>query len=498
MTTTTIIFIGVGIYIAVMLGVGLYAAKKNTSATEFIVAGRRMPMFLCTATIIATWFGSGSMMGAAGAAYDDGLFGVIADPFGATLALFLIGMFFARFYRRLRLLTFMELIEQRFGKVAGSIATFAAVASNIGWVGGMLIAFGVIFETLTGTPMHVGILGGSAVVVVYTMLGGLWAVAITDFVQIVIILVGVIVLFVVVLIDVGGWSAISAQIPDDSFRMLPLENTGEQWLNYIRMWVIFGLADIGSQSLLGRAMAADSERTAQNSFYYAAAGYLTFAMIPVTLGIIASVTMPELSNAESVIPMLALEHLHPVAVAVFVGAILAAVMSTCDSALLSAASLISRNILPLVRRSPSDALSLSVVRYSIPAIAIIGVGIALTSKDIYDLIVDANIIMLTAATVPILAAVWWSKANRTGALAAMVVGFSTWLISRSVAPELPGDLIGMGVSFVTMVVVSLMTQEQDPPRPALDIDGNVVEFKNRLGTLGIRGVRQGPKHSPDL
>ena len=489
MTTTNIIFIGVGIYIAIMLGVGLYAAKKNSSATEFIVAGRRMPLFLCTATIIATWFGSGSMMGAAGAAYDDGLFGVIADPFGAALALFLIGLLFARFYRRLKLLTFMELIDQRFGKLTGSIATIAAVASNIGWVGGMLIAFGVIFETLTGTPMHIGIIGGSFVVVVYTMLGGLWAVAITDFVQIVIILIGVIVLFVVVLIDVGGWSAISARIPDDAFRMLPLENTGEQWLNYIRMWVIFGLADIGSQSLLGRAMAADSERTAQNSFYYAAAGYLTFAMIPVTLGIIASVTMPELSNAESVIPTLALAHLHPVAVAVFVGAILAAVMSTCDSALLSAASLISRNLLPLVQRSPSDALSLRVVRYSIPTIAIVGVGIALTSKDIYDLIVDANIIMLTAAIVPILAAVWWSKANKTGALAAMAVGFTTWLISRSVAPELPGDLIGMGACLVTIVVVSLATQELDPPKPALDIDGNVIEFKNRLGTLKIWGAR---------
>jgi SSS family transporter len=486
MTTETIIFIGVGIYVTLMLAVGVYASKKNDTAADFIVAGRRMPMFLCTATIIATWFGGGTMMGASGSAYDDGLLGVIADPFGSSLALILIGLFFARFYRRLRLMTYVELVEQRLGKVAASTATFTHVVSSIGWVAGSLLTFGLIFESLTGTPMYVGVLGGAAIVVVYTMIGGLWAVALTDSIQVSIILVGIIILFVVVLIDVGGWSAISARIPDEAFRMLPLENTSERWLNYLRMWFIFGLADINSQSLLGRAMAAKSEHVAQNSFYFAGFGYLAFAMIPVTLGIIGSVTMPDLSNSESVIPSLALKHLHPVLVAVFVGAILAAIMSTCDSALHAAGSLVSRIFLPLVHKNPSDALTLKVARFAIPVVALIAIYIALKGQDIYDIMVDSNILALTATTVPVLMAVWWSKANRIGTLSAMAGGFLTWLISRSVAPELPGDLIGMGACLVIMVVVSLATQKIDPPKPARDIDGNIVEFKDRLGTLGFR------------
>jgi len=101
MSTETIIFIGVGIYVVLMLAVGVYASKKNETAEDFIIAGRGMPMFLCTATIIATWFGGGTMMGTSGAAYDDGLLGVIADPFGSSLCLILIGLFYARFYRRL-------------------------------------------------------------------------------------------------------------------------------------------------------------------------------------------------------------------------------------------------------------------------------------------------------------------------------------------------------------------------------------------------------------
>lgn len=486
MATETIIFIGVGIYIVLMLAVGAYAGKRTHTTAEFMVAGRNMPMFLCTATIIATWFGGGTMMGVSGSAYDDGLLGVIADPFGATLALFLIGLFFARIMRRLRSLTYVEIVEHRFGKTAATLTSLATIVSNIGWLSAMLVAFSLVLQSLTGTPVHIGVIGGATVVVIYTMIGGLWAVALTDFVQIVIIVAGIVVLFIVVLIDVGGWSSISPRLPENAFRLIPLEHTPEQWLNYLRMWLIFGLADIPSQTLLGRALAAKSERTAQNSFYLAGAGYFLFALIPVTLGIIASVTMPELAESEAVIPSLAIEHLHPVAVAVFVGAILAAIMSTSDSSLLAIASMVGRNILPLVHHNPSDKLTLTVARLTIPVVAIIAIAIALKAQAVYDVIVDANILALTATTVPFFLAVWWKKATRTGALSAMVAGFATWLISRSIAPELPGDLFGLGVCLITIIVVSLLTQKTDPPRQVFDIDGNPVELTNRLGTLPLR------------
>ena len=392
-------------------------------------------------------------------------------------------MFFARFYRRLKLMTFVELVEQRFGKVTGTVATATHLFSSIAWVGGMLIAFGLLMESLTGTPMLLGIIGGAFVVVSYTMLGGLWAVAMTDAIQVALILVGLIVLFIVVLIDNGGWSAIAPQLPENTFRLLPLENTGEQWLNYVRLWLIFGLADINSQSLLGRAMAARSERSAQNAFYTAGFGYLAFGMIPVLLGIIGSVTLPDLSSSEAVIPELALKHLHPIAVAVFVGAILAAVMSTCDSALHGAASLVSRNLLPLVRKNPSDRLTLNVARYAIVAIAFIAIIIALEGGDIYDLLILANAPALAVTTIPMLLAVWWKGANQYGAWAAMATGFATWVTFYFVSPELPNDLLGLGAGLITIIVVSLATRKNDPPRPALDIDGNEVPFKDRLGIL---------------
>ena len=111
MTTETVIFIGVAIYIAIMISIGVYAARKTHSVSEFIVAGRSLPLWLCTTTIIATWFGGGMMIGGSGAAYDDGIIGNIADPFGAALCLFLLALFFVRLIRRLKLMTFVQFVE---------------------------------------------------------------------------------------------------------------------------------------------------------------------------------------------------------------------------------------------------------------------------------------------------------------------------------------------------------------------------------------------------
>ena len=483
MTTETIIFIGVAIYIAIMIGIGIYAARKTHSVSEFMVAGRSLPLWLCTTTIIATWFGGGMMIGGAGAAYDDGIIGNIADPFGAALCLFLLALFFVRLIRRLKLMTFVQFVEQRYGPTAATITSIASLMSTLLWVAGMLVAFGIVFETLTGTPLVYGIIGGAIIVIIYTTMGGMLAVALTDFFQMIVIAFGLIILLVVVLVDSGGWGAISSQLPEHTFRMYPLEHTGERWLNYLRAWVIFGLADIASQSLMGRALAAKSERVAQQSFYLASIGYLAFGMIPVLLGIIGSVTMPGLSDSESIVPALAFEHLHPVAIAVFVGAVLAAIMSSCDSALLASASVVSTNLLPLVKPNPSAKLQLQVVRWGILVLGIIAVSFALNAQVVFDTMLDGNLLLLAAVIVPFILGVWWQKANRTGALAAMSMGIVSWLTTSLLYPELPGDLIGLGVSFVTMIIVTPLTQKIDPPRALVDIDGKPIELTDRLGTL---------------
>ena len=425
------------------------------------------------------------MMGGAGASYQGGLFAVIADPFGGALALFVVGFFFVRLFRRLRLLTFIDFLQNRYGKTAATIAAIGSISSGIGWTAALLVAFGTVFQAMTGVPIEYGILGGAVVVFIYTVAGGMWAVAITDFVQMIIIAVGLILLLVVVLIDVGGWGNIGPHLPEGTFRMIPEENSASVWLNYFRAWLIFGLADVTAQTLLQRAFSAKNEQVAQNSFYLAGFGHLSLGMIPVTLGIIASVTMPGIADPESVIPQLALTHLHPVAIAVFVGALLAAIMSSADSSLLAAASVFSTNILPLLRRQTTERLRLLATRIAIPVFGSISIYVALEVQAIYNLILDANSVILVCVTVPFVVGVWWQRANRTGALASMAMGVLTWCLAIVYAPDFPGDLLGLLVGLITMLIVTPLTQRTDPPKPVLDSDGQEMELKNRLGTLPL-------------
>ena len=485
MSTEAIIFTGVAIYLVMMLFIGIWASKRTGSTANFIVAGRRLPIWIGSATIVATWFGGGTMMGAAGASYDRGLLGVIADPFGGALCLFLVGFFFVRLFRRLRLLTFIDFFQNRYGTTAATIAAIGSIASNIGWTGALLVAFGLVFQSLTGVPMEMGIMGGAVVVFVYTVAGGMWAVAVTDFVQIVVIAIGLILLLVVVLIDVGGWSAIAPQLPEDTFRMIPAEHSWMVWLNYFRAWLIFGLADVTAQTLLQRAFSARNEQVAQNSFYLAGIGHLSLGMIPVMLGIIASITMPGIVDKETVVPEMAIAHLHPVAIAIFVGALLAAIMSSADSALLASASVFSINILPLFKSELSDKRRLLATRIAIPVFGSMAVYVALEVQVVYDLIQDSNSVILVCVTIPFIVGVYWRKANRTGALVSMAVGFLTWLIAILFAPGFPGDLLGLLTGLVAMLIATALTQKSDPPEPLRNSDGEEVEMKDRLGTLPL-------------
>jgi len=302
-----------------------------------------------------------------------------------------------------------------------------------------------------------------------------------------IIIVGLIILLVVVMIDVGGWSAIAPHVAEHKFRMIPLENTGEQWLNYLRAWTIIGVVDISAQTLFQRVAAAEDERVAQNSFYIGGIGYLFFAMIPIFLGIVGSVTMPDIGSSEAIIPTMAMEHLHPIAIAIFVGAMLAAIMSSADSALLACSGVLAKNVLPMVKHDPTPKLTLLVARLAIPVCGIIAIAVALKIKVVFNLMLDANILGLATIIVPFIMGVWWKKANRTGALSAMAAGLSVWIGTLFVAPHLPADFLGLAAALVTMLVVTPLTQKFDPPRALQDSDGNPVDTSDRFGTLPFFG-----------
>ena len=485
MESQTIILIGVGLYVAAMFAVGIFVAGKSESMTDFAVGGRNMSLSVCSISIVATWFGAGPMMSSAAAAYAGRSLEVLRDPVVSGVSLLIAGFFFARTYRRTERMTHIEIFEQRVGKLAGVISAFLNLLAGSIWLGGVLFAFGVVFETLTGQPAALGILGGTLVIVVYTMFGGLKAVAATDVLQMVLIVVGVLVLFFVVVDDIGGLSAAVQKLPEHAFRLVPEGRTFTDWFAYFQVWFSSGLIAVAVVSIVQRAMAARNEQVAQNAFYIAGAGYLLFGMIPVTLGYIATVTMPGVADANAIIPMLAVEHLHPVVVAIFVGAVISAIMSTSDSILLGCGAVISVNLLPRVVENPTEQLKLRIARWSVPVMALVALYTAFNASTVIAAIATSISFSFASTMAPFILCIWWKKLNAAGGYFGMFAGFASFLICKFMFPDLAASFVGFLVSLFGAIVVSLLTQSSSPARPLTKANGDVLELRDRLGTLPL-------------
>lgn len=485
MTNESIILIGVGIYVVAMLAVGIFVAGKSSSISDFAVSDRSMSLTVCSISIVATWFGSGPMMGSAAAAYSGSTLEVLRDPIVSGVSLLIAGFFFVRTYRRSERMTHVEFYETRIGNFAGVISASVNLIAGSIWLGAVLFAFGVVFETLTGQPAALGILGGTLVIVGYTMFGGLKAVAATDVLQMVFIMVGVVILFVVVVNDAGGWSTVARQMPEHAFRFTPEANTFKDWFDYFQVWFSSGLVAIGVISLVQRAMAARNEQVAQNAFYIAGVGYLLFGLIPVTLGYIATVTMPGVEDPNAIVPLLAVEHLHPLVVAIFVGAIVSAIMSTSDSILLGCGTVISVNLLPRVMKNPSDRLRLGVARWSVPAMALVALYTAFNTSTVISAIAIAVAVGFAMMTGPFILCIWWKKLNSAGGFSGICAGFAAFVGAEVLYPEIPASFVGFWASLIVAFVVSLLTQRKDPPKPLTKADGEPMDLDARLGALPL-------------
>ncbi len=444
-----------------------------------------MSLTVCSISIIATWFGSGPMMGSAAAAYRGDLLEVLRDPIASGVSLLIAGFFFARTYRRSRRFTHIDFYERRIGKLAGIISVVVNLIAGSIWLGAVLFAFGVVFESLTGQPAALGIVVGTLVVVVYTVFGGLKAVATTDVLQMAFIVIGMIILLLVVVADSGGWQALPAQLPEHAFEFLPQGSTFSDHFAYFQVWFSSGLVAIGVVSVVQRAMAARSEQVAQNAFYIAGIAYLLFGLIPVTLGYIAANTMPGIENPNAVVPMLAVEHLHPILVAVFVGAVISAIMSTSDSILLGCGTIISVNLLPCVVQDPSPKLQLAVARISVPVMAVVALYTAFNTATVISAIAVAVSIGFAGLTGPFVLCIWWRKLNHRGGFAGIAAGFSAFFAMTLWFPDISASFVGFWTSLLFAVGVSLATQEADPPTPLTDIDEKPLDLNNRLGTLPL-------------
>ena len=195
--------------------------------------------------------------------------------------------------------------------------------------------------------------------------------------------------------------------------------------------------------------------------------------------------MPGVEDPNAIIPLLAMEHLHPVLVAIFVGAVVSAIMSTSDSILLGCGTIISVNLLPRVHANPSEELKLRVARWSVPIMAVIALYTAFNTATVISAIAAAISLGFAGLSAPGILNIWWPKLTSAGGYSGIFAGFTTFGVLTIALPEVPADFAGFWASLVVAVLVSLATQQSSPPRLLTDVDGQPLDLHDRMGTLPL-------------
>ncbi len=446
------------LYLSLTIALGVWASRKVKTSGDFLLAGRSLPIILSSSALFATWFGSETVFGASSRFLEGGLFAVIEDPFGAALCLLLFGLFFARKLYNMNLLTLGDYFKVRFGKRIEVIASVCMVPAYFGYTAGQLVALGLISHAVIGIPVWEGVVISALIVTLYTYVGGMWAISITDFVQSIVIIIGLSIVAWVLVDKAGGVSSVLREVPSATFTFLPEANFNSVVM-WLAAWSVLGLGSIPSQDVFQRTMSSGSATTAVRSCFYAAALYLTVAMLPLFISLCIRHLYPTHIQGDTQLTLVNMVTAHtamPVQI-IFFGALLSAIMSTASSSMLAPAALFSENIVkPLSKGRLTDKQLLYITRISLVVFSAISAVMACMNSDIYELVGGSSIISLVSLFVPLAFGLYWKRANSTGALLSMVVGISVWSYFEYFPADLPSMVYATLASLVAMLVGSLV------------------------------------------
>ncbi len=480
----------IALYMLGTLAIGWWASRKVKTTADFVVAGKRLPMFIAACALFATWFGSETVMGASSEFIDHGILGIIEDPFGAALCLLLAGLLIARPLYNLNLLTFSDFFRKRYNKTTEVVSAFFMVPSYFSWIAAQLIALAIILQAVCGLDRTAGVLICTTLVLIYTYIGGMWSVTITDFVQTIAIVIGLLALAVDLVLQVGGFDNMLAAAPPGFFQFFP-EPKPINIIQWMAAWMTIGLGSIPQQDVFQRVMSAKSVRSSVQACYTSSAMYLSVAMLPLIIGYCGRMLYPELlerGDGQMMIPHMVLQHTGLGIQILFFGALLSAILSTCSGAMLAPATVIGENLVRPLFQYLTDAQLLRIMRFSVVGVAVVTGGMAVARNNIYELVGESSAFSLVSLFTPLLAGLYWKRSSSQGAIAAMTSGIIVWfaalLWTGSVSPgaegeastplqtlaQIPPMLYGLCASLLAMAIGSWLFPERriDPMQALAD------------------------------
>jgi SSS family transporter len=459
------------VYLVASIVIGLVAATRVRNSRDFAVAGRHLPLPVVTATVFATWFGAETVLGISATFVKDGLGAVVADPFGASLCLILAGLFFASKLYRLNLLTIGDYYHLRYNRTVEVLCTLAIVASYLGWVSAQIKALGLVFNVLTdgAVSQSMGMMIGAAIVLTYTVLGGMLSVAILDFVQMTVIMGGMLYIGYVISGLTGGVGVVVNHAYEAGKLDFFPEARLTAWIPFIGAWITMMLGSIPQQDVFQRITSAKNEKTAVRGSVLGGSAYFLFAFVPMFLAYSATLVDPKMfgelleKDSQLVLPTLILQHTPFLAQVVFFGALLAAIMSCASATLLAPAVAFSENIIRGAVPGMTDRAFLRTMRAVIVCFAGVVLAFALNSESsIFKMVENAYKVTLVSAFFPLFLGLYWKRATSQGALAGILAGLSTWLLFEFYGggddAVWPPQLVGFLAAGAAMVAGSLAPQ----------------------------------------
>ncbi len=456
-------------YLVISIAIGLIAATRVHNARDYITAGRHLPLYVVFATVFATWFGAETVLGISATFVQEGMRGLVSDPFGASLCLILFGLFFARPLYRMNLLTIGDFYRQRYNRPVELATSICIALSYLGWVSAQVTALGLVFNFLTQDAVSPawGMVIGAGIVLVYTLFGGMWSVAVTTFVQMIVIVLGLLyIAWLVAGMAGGAGTVISHAAAHGKFEFLP-RFTLTDMVAFTAALITMGFGSIPQQDVFQRMNASKSEHTAVWGSVLGGSAYFLFAFVPLFLVYAATLIDPAMvgglinQDAQRILPSLIFNHLPLPAQVIFFGALLSVIMSTASGTLLAPSVTISENVLKGLFRHLSDRDFLWLNRAVVVCFAVLVTLYAVfTNESIHGMVENAYKVTLVAAFVPLVAGLYWKRATTQGAACAIVGGLTCWIALEfaDIDGLWPPQFIGFLVSVAGMLAGSLLPQ----------------------------------------
>lgn len=445
------------LYIALTLAIGFWASKRVKTTSDFTLAGKSLPMALVGVTIFATWFGPELIMGVPGRFVEQGIMGIITDQFGSFLCLILVGFFFARQLYRMDIVTLGDFFKMRFGKSIELVSSLIYVYTYFFWIAAQFVALAYLFHSMIGISVQNGIFLGAFIVVIYTYIGGMWAVTFTDLLQSVFIVVGLLIVLINILDQTGGIVPIFKNRPEGFYQFFP-DRGLYNWTDYIAMWMAFGIGAIPAQDIYQRVFSAKSAKGGQHGVFLSALLIFVVGALPLVIGLGAARLHPELmgdDHGQNLIPgMVAQYNSLPVQM-LFFGALISAILSTSSGAMLSPATIIGENLIKPYVPNMTDKRLLLLTRISVVLIAFVSCIFAIRDTNIHGLVVSSAVLIMVCLLAPLTLGLYWKRSSVFGAWMAILAGFFIWLLSDTFDTRVHPTIYGTLASFTGMILGSV-------------------------------------------